>query len=116
MTLLLLTASFAKSIVAQKSVKGYPGCKAKFVLHSSELPVIASWREFTARGALLSYGPSRVFEAKRLASYVQKVLNGAKPADLPIEQPVKFDLIINLKTAERSASIYRLRCWTVLTS
>ena len=63
------------------------------------LPVIASWREFAASGALLSYGPSRVFEAKRLAGYVQKVLNGAKPADLPIEQPVKFELVINLKTA-----------------
>jgi putative tryptophan/tyrosine transport system substrate-binding protein len=63
------------------------------------LPVIASWREFVDSGALLSYGPSRVFEAKRLAGYVQKVLNGAKPADLPIEQPVKFELVINLKTA-----------------
>jgi ABC-type uncharacterized transport system substrate-binding protein len=64
------------------------------------LPVIASWREFADSGALLSYGPSRIFEAKRLAGYVQKVLNGAKPADLPIEQPVKFELVINLKTAK----------------
>ena len=64
------------------------------------LPVIASWREFVDSGALLSYGPSRVFEAKRLARYVQKVLNGAKPADLPIEQPVKFELVINLNTAK----------------
>jgi putative ABC transport system substrate-binding protein len=64
-----------------------------------KLPVIASWREFVDSGALLSYGPSRIFEAKRLAGYVQKILNGAKPADLPIEQPVKFELVINLKTA-----------------
>ena len=64
------------------------------------LPVIASWREFAASGALLSYGPSRIFEAKRLVGYVQKVLHGAKPADLPIEQPVKFELVINLKTAK----------------
>jgi len=64
------------------------------------IPVIASWREFVASGALLSYGPSRVFEAKRLAGYVQKILNGAKAADLPIEQPVKFELVINLKTAK----------------
>ena len=64
------------------------------------LPIIAAWREITASGALLSYGPSRIFEAKRLADYVQKVLNGAKPADLPIEQPVKFELVINVKTAK----------------
>jgi putative ABC transport system substrate-binding protein len=64
------------------------------------LPVIASWREFTASGALLSYGPNRIFEAKRLAGYVEKVLKGAKPADLPIEQPVKFELVVNLKAAK----------------
>jgi putative ABC transport system substrate-binding protein len=75
---------------------------AEIARHGQErrLPVIASWREFVASGALLSYGPSRVFEAKRLAGYVQNVLNGAKPADLPIEQPVKFELVINLKTAK----------------
>ncbi len=75
---------------------------AKIAQHGQErrLPVIASWREFAASGALLSYGPSRIFEAKRLVSYVQKILNGAKPADLPIEQPVKFELVINLKTAK----------------
>jgi putative ABC transport system substrate-binding protein len=75
---------------------------AKIAQHGQEhrLPVIASWREFVASGALLSYGPSRIFEAKRLVGYVQKVLNGAKPADLPIEQPVKFELVINLKTAK----------------
>jgi putative ABC transport system substrate-binding protein len=64
-----------------------------------QLPVIASWREFATAGALLSYGPSRVLEAKRLAGYVEKVLIGTKPAELPIEQPVKFELVINLKTA-----------------
>jgi putative ABC transport system substrate-binding protein len=75
---------------------------AKIAQHGREqrLPVIASWREFAASGALLSYGPSRIFEAKRLAEYVEKVFKGAKPADLPIEQPVKFELVINLKTAK----------------
>ena len=74
---------------------------AKIAKHGQErrLPVIASWREFAADGALLSYGPSRVFEAKRLAGYVEKIIDGAKPADLPIEQPVKFELVVNLKTA-----------------
>src|SRR4051794_27586172 len=74
---------------------------SKIAQHGQErrLPVIASWREFADSGALLSYGPSRIFEAKRLVGYVQKVLNGERPADLPIEQPVKFELVINLKTA-----------------
>jgi putative ABC transport system substrate-binding protein len=75
---------------------------AKIARHGQErrLPVIASWREFADSGALVSYGPNRIFEAKRLAGYVQKVLNGEKPADLPIELPVKFELVINLKTAK----------------
>lgn len=66
---------------------------------AQRLPVITAWREFAASGALLSYGPNRAFEAKRVAGYAQKVLTGAKPADLPIEQPVKFELVVNLKTA-----------------
>jgi len=75
---------------------------AKIAQYGQErrLPVIASWREFADSGALLSYGPSRSIEAKRLVGYVQKILNGEKPADLPIEQPVKFELVINLKTAK----------------
>jgi len=78
---------------------------AKIARHGQErrLPVIASWREFADSGALLSYGPNRIFEAKRLAGYVQKVLNGEKPADLPIELPVKFELVINAKTAKALA-------------
>jgi putative ABC transport system substrate-binding protein len=64
-----------------------------------KVPVIAAWREFTTNGALLSYGPDRIVQAKRIAEYVQKVLNSAKPADLPIEQPTKFELVVNLKTA-----------------
>lgn len=71
---------------------------AQFGLNE-KVPVIAAWREFTAAGALLSYGPDRVLQAKRIAQYVQKVLNGAKPADLPIEQPTRFELVVNLKTA-----------------
>ncbi len=58
------------------------------------LPVIAPWREFVASGCLLSYGPNRIFESTRIVGYVEKVLKGAKPADLPIEQPTKFELVI----------------------
>jgi putative tryptophan/tyrosine transport system substrate-binding protein len=64
------------------------------------LPVIAAWREFVASGCLLSYGPNRILESTRIAGYVEKVLKGAKPADLPIEQPTKFELVINLMTAK----------------
>ena len=65
-----------------------------------QLPVIAPWREYAASGCLLSYGPNRILEAKRVAGYVEKVLKGAAPASLPIEQPVNFEMIINLKTAK----------------
>jgi putative ABC transport system substrate-binding protein len=64
------------------------------------LPVIAPWREFVASGCLLSYGPNRIFESTRIAGYVEKVFKGAKPGDLPIEQPTTFELVINLKTAK----------------
>jgi putative ABC transport system substrate-binding protein len=88
---LLIIASRLTNIVA-----------AKIAEYGQErrIPVIAPWREFVASGALVSYGPSRILEAKRLAGYVQKVLDGQKPADLPIEQPIKFELVINLKTAK----------------
>ena len=64
-----------------------------------KVPVVAAWREFTNNGALLSYGPDRILQARRIAEYVQKVLNNSKPGDLPIEQPTKFELVLNLKTA-----------------
>jgi putative tryptophan/tyrosine transport system substrate-binding protein len=64
------------------------------------IPVISGWREFALGGAVATYGPNRVESAERLGSYVDRILKGAKPADLPIEQPTKFELVINLKTAK----------------
>jgi putative ABC transport system substrate-binding protein len=96
-----VSASGADSLLVISSrLTGILAAKIAQYGQEHRLPVIASWREFVASGALLSYGPSRIFEAKRLAGYVQKVLNGEKPADLPIELPVKFELVINLKTAK----------------
>jgi len=64
-----------------------------------QIPVIAEYREIAEAGALLSYGPSRQDSWLRAAAYVDKILDGAKAADLPIEQPSRFELVINLKSA-----------------
>jgi putative tryptophan/tyrosine transport system substrate-binding protein len=64
------------------------------------LPTIFSTRDFVKAGALMSYGPSYTERFRRAADYVDKILRGAKPADLPVEQPTKFELVVNLKTAK----------------
>jgi putative ABC transport system substrate-binding protein len=72
---------------------------ADFAARNS-LPSMFHLREFADAGGLLSYGVDRSDLFRRAASYVDKILKGAKPADLPIEQPTKFELVVNLKTAE----------------
>ena len=64
------------------------------------LPGITSFREHTEAGVLMSYAPNRADNFRRAATYVDKIFKGAKPADLPVEQPTKFELIINGKTAK----------------
>ena len=66
----------------------------------SRLPVMHPQSEFVEAGGLVSYGVRLTDLFRRAAAYVDKVLKGAKPADLPVEQPTKFELVINLKTAK----------------
>jgi len=66
----------------------------------SRVPIMYRERESVEAGGLITYGPNLSYLFRRAATYVDKILKGAKPADLPIEQPIKFELVINLKTAK----------------
>jgi putative ABC transport system substrate-binding protein len=78
-----------------------------FILHRTRVAVLAAknrlpslgYRELVEAGGLMSYGPSLPDLGRRAAAYADKILKGAKPADLPVEQPTRLDLVINLKTA-----------------
>ena len=63
------------------------------------MPTVYSVREYVEAGGLMSYGPNFLVLFRRAADYVNKILRGAKPEDLPVEQPTKYDLVINLTTA-----------------
>ena len=67
---------------------------------AAQLPTIFAGRENVEVGGLMSYGPNTLDLFRRAADYVDKILRGAKPGDLPIEQPTKFELVVNLKTAK----------------
>ena len=67
---------------------------------SNRLPTVSSIREMAVAGGLLTYGPDAAHDTRLAAGYIDKILKGAKPADLPVLQPTKFELVINLKTAK----------------
>jgi putative ABC transport system substrate-binding protein len=66
----------------------------------NRLPTVYSYRSYVEAGGLMSYGPDLADSFRRAATYVDRILKGAKPGDLPVEQPTKFELVINLKTAK----------------
>ena len=66
----------------------------------ARLPTICSFREFVETGGLMSYGPNYPDLFRRAADYADKILRGTKPGDIPVEQPTKFDLVVNLITAQ----------------
>jgi putative ABC transport system substrate-binding protein len=69
-------------------------------LAKNRLPAVYPWRETVDAGGRMSYGPNLPDLFRRAATHVDKILKGARPGDLPVEQPTKFDLVINLKTAK----------------
>jgi putative tryptophan/tyrosine transport system substrate-binding protein len=64
------------------------------------LPAVYPWRYWVSEGGLLSYGPDTIDQYRRAAGYVDRILKGEKPADLPVQAPTKYELVINLKTAK----------------
>ena len=76
----------------------------------ARLPTIYGSREYADAGALMSYGPNFADLFRRAADYVDKILRGAKPADLPVMQPTKFEFVINLKTAKALGLTIPRRC------
>jgi putative ABC transport system substrate-binding protein len=66
----------------------------------ARLPSVSGFGTYAEAGGLVAYGPSFPELSRRAAAYVDKILKGAKPADLPVEQPTKFELVINLRTAK----------------
>jgi putative ABC transport system substrate-binding protein len=76
----------------------------------TKLPTVYFERSFVTAGGLASYGANETDQYRRAASYVDRILRGEKPADLPVQAPTKYELVINLKTAKTLGSQYHRHC------
>jgi putative tryptophan/tyrosine transport system substrate-binding protein len=86
-------------LIVDRFLASYRASIVQFVV-KNRLPGMFPYREFAQEGGLMTYGPDYADLFRRTATYVDKILKGAKPGDLPIEQPTKFELVLNLKTAK----------------
>jgi len=93
------TEARALLVGADPFVANRPEQLVALAAHHS-VPAIYDGRQFAALGGLISYGTSLPAVYRQLATYAGKILNGAKPADLPVQQPATFELVVNLKTAK----------------
>ena len=94
-------AAVARTVVVQSDPIFFTARKQVVDLATKyRLPAVYGLREFAETGGLISYGPNIAHQFRRAAFYVDKIFKGAKPADLPVEQPTKFELVINMKTAK----------------
>lgn len=93
-----IKAEGSQAIVAQPIFLGYQDAIVAMAM-KYRLPVISDWTAFAEAGALFTYGPRQAAALRRTAYYVDRLLKGARPADLPVEQPTEFELVINLRTA-----------------
>jgi putative ABC transport system substrate-binding protein len=87
-------------LVLSDVIFSYHGTRLADLAAESRLPAAYAVRESVEAGGLMSYGPSFLDFYRRAATYVDKILKGAKPAELPVERPTKFELVINMKTAK----------------
>ncbi len=97
-----IQASASEAVLVQRDpmLTGTEGSRVMDFAVAHRLPTVFEGKGNVAQGGLLSYGPDLAENWRLAAGYVAKILKGAKPADLPVQQPTKFELVINLKTAE----------------
>ena len=88
------------AVIVQPSL---PNKRAADLAATYQIPAVSTFQPFAEQGGLMSYAPAMAYLYRRAAVYVDKILKGAKPGDLPVEQPTQFELIINMKTARALA-------------